>query len=185
MKLLIMQFSPTSCHFILCSNTIFKLDQLRNWWLLMYRSLKASVNIWSFGYRLTHPRTHSHIRNELTCNKRYVSYYSLYHTWFDMNKSVKAYSKLHATVCSLSNSMFLCRSNNSQLCGTRVFIAVSTNFNRLFDLVVRVPGYRSRGLGFDSRCYQIFWEVVGLERSSLSLVRITEELLERKVAAPV
>jgi hypothetical protein len=33
--------------------------------------------------------------------------------------------------------------------------------------------------GFDSRRYQIFWEVVGLERSPLSLVRITEELLGR------
>jgi hypothetical protein len=29
-------------------------------------------------------------------------------------------------------------------------------------LVVRVPGYRSRGLGFDSQRYQIFGEVVGL-----------------------
>jgi hypothetical protein len=43
---------------------------------------------------------------------------------------------------------------------------------------VRVPGYRSRGPGFDSRRYQIFWEVVGLERGSLSLVKIIEELLE-------
>jgi hypothetical protein len=51
--------------------------------------------------------------------------------------------------------------------------------------VVRVPGYRSRGSGFDSRRCQIFCEVVGLERGSLSLVRITEELLERKVAAEV
>jgi hypothetical protein len=35
--------------------------------------------------------------------------------------------------------------------------------------------------GFDSRRrYQIFWEVVGLERGSLSLVNTTEELLERK-----
>jgi hypothetical protein len=34
--------------------------------------------------------------------------------------------------------------------------------------------------GFDSRCYQIFREVVGLERSPLSLVSTTEELLERK-----
>jgi hypothetical protein len=51
--------------------------------------------------------------------------------------------------------------------------------------VVRVPGYRSRGSGFDSRRYQIFREVVDLERGPLSLVRITEELLERKVAAPV
>jgi hypothetical protein len=45
-------------------------------------------------------------------------------------------------------------------------------------LVVRVSGYRSWGPGFDSRGYQIFWEVVGLERGPLSLVRITEELLE-------
>jgi hypothetical protein len=44
--------------------------------------------------------------------------------------------------------------------------------------VVRVPGYRSRGLGIDSGRYQIFCEVVGLERGSLSLVRIIEELLE-------
>jgi hypothetical protein len=35
---------------------------------------------------------------------------------------------------------------------------------RLCDLVVRVPGYRSRGLGFESGLYQVFWEVVGLER---------------------
>jgi hypothetical protein len=44
--------------------------------------------------------------------------------------------------------------------------------------VVRVPGYRSRGLEFDSRRYQIFREAVGPERGPLSLVRITEELLE-------
>jgi hypothetical protein len=51
--------------------------------------------------------------------------------------------------------------------------------DRLCSLVVRVPGYRSRGLRFDSRLYQIFWEVVGLERSPLSLVNTIEELLER------
>jgi hypothetical protein len=46
--------------------------------------------------------------------------------------------------------------------------------------VVRVPGYRSRGLRFDSRRYQIFCELVGLERGPLSLVSTIEELLERK-----
>jgi hypothetical protein len=34
--------------------------------------------------------------------------------------------------------------------------------------------------GFDSRRYQIFWEVVDLERGPLSLVSTIEELLERK-----
>jgi hypothetical protein len=33
---------------------------------------------------------------------------------------------------------------------------------------------------FDSRRYQIFWEVVGLKRGSLSLVSTIEELLRRK-----
>jgi hypothetical protein len=52
--------------------------------------------------------------------------------------------------------------------------------DRLCGLVVRVPGYRSRGPGFDSRRYQIFWEVVGVERGPLSLMRIIEELFEWK-----
>jgi hypothetical protein len=37
-----------------------------------------------------------------------------------------------------------------------------------------------QGSGFDSGRYQIFWEVVGLERAPLSLVSTIEELLERK-----
>jgi hypothetical protein len=54
--------------------------------------------------------------------------------------------------------------------------------DRLSGLVVRVPRYRSRGSGFDSRRYYIFWEVVGLERGPLSLVTTTEELLGRNVS---
>ena len=50
--------------------------------------------------------------------------------------------------------------------------------DRLCGLVVRVSGYRYRGLGFDSRRYQIFWVAVGLERGTLSLVRSIEDLLE-------
>jgi hypothetical protein len=34
--------------------------------------------------------------------------------------------------------------------------------------------------GFDSQRYQIFWELVGLERGPFSLVSAIEELLERK-----
>jgi hypothetical protein len=56
---------------------------------------------------------------------------------------------------------------------------------RLCGLVVRVPGYRSRGPGFDFMRYQIFWEVMDLERGPFSVVRIIEELHECKVAASV
>jgi hypothetical protein len=52
--------------------------------------------------------------------------------------------------------------------------------DRLCGRVVRVSGYKSRGAGFDSRPYHSFWEVEGLERGPLSLVRTTEELLEWK-----
>jgi hypothetical protein len=47
--------------------------------------------------------------------------------------------------------------------------------DHLCGLVVKIPGYRSRGPGVDSRRYHIFWEVVGLERGLLSPLRITEE----------
>jgi hypothetical protein len=50
--------------------------------------------------------------------------------------------------------------------------------DRLCGLVVRVPGYRSGGLGFDSRALQEK-RVLGLKRGPLSLVSTTEELLGR------
>jgi hypothetical protein len=48
--------------------------------------------------------------------------------------------------------------------------------------VVRIPGYRYRRPGIDSRHYQIFWKVEGLERGPLSLVSITEELIEWEIS---
>jgi hypothetical protein len=53
--------------------------------------------------------------------------------------------------------------------------------DRLCGLVVRVLGYRSGSPGSipDKKT------VMGLERGPLSLVSTTEELLDRKVAAPV
>jgi hypothetical protein len=58
-----------------------------------------------------------------------------------------------------------------------------------YQIVLNFSGHSSwlqiQRSGFDSRLYQIFWELVGLERGPLSLVSTTEELLDRKVAAPV
>jgi hypothetical protein len=57
--------------------------------------------------------------------------------------------------------------------------------DRLCGLVVRVLGYRSGGLGSIPGTTRFSETVVGLERGPLSLVSTTEELLDRKVAAPV
>jgi hypothetical protein len=55
----------------------------------------------------------------------------------------------------------------------------------LYGLVVRVLGYRSGGPGSITGTTRKKKRVVGLERGPLSLVNTTEELLDRKVAAPV
>jgi hypothetical protein len=55
--------------------------------------------------------------------------------------------------------------------------------DRLCGLVVRVLGYRSGGPGSIPGTTKK--KVRGLERGALSLVSATEELLDRKVAAPV
>jgi hypothetical protein len=56
--------------------------------------------------------------------------------------------------------------------------------DRLCGLVVRVLGYRSGGPGSIPGTIRKK-RLVGLERGPLSLVSTTEELLDRKVAAPV
>jgi hypothetical protein len=68
-----------------------------------------------------------------------------------------------------------------------MIITIKTNMDpyidRLCGLVVRVLGYRSGSPGSISGTTRK--KVVGLERGPLSLVSTTEELLDRKVAAPV
>jgi hypothetical protein len=68
----------------------------------------------------------------------------------------------------------LCRNNNTRLgiLGQSLWSSGQSSW-----LQIRRPG-------FDSGHYQKK-KVVGLERGSLSLASTTEELLDRKVAAPV
>jgi hypothetical protein len=65
-----------------------------------------------------------------------------------------------------------------------VFHDLIDKLDRLCALVVRVLGYRSGGLGSIPGITRKK-KVVGLERGPLSLMSTTEELLDRKVAAPV
>jgi hypothetical protein len=58
--------------------------------------------------------------------------------------------------------------------------AICETTGRLCGVVVRVAGYRSRDPGFDLRRYQIFWEVVGLERGPLSLGKVAAPGLENR-----
>jgi hypothetical protein len=64
-----------------------------------------------------------------------------------------------------------------------LFLLILYVWDRLCDLVIRVLGYRSGGpVSIPGTTRK---KVVGLERGPLSLVSTTEELLDRKVAAPV
>jgi hypothetical protein len=64
-----------------------------------------------------------------------------------------------------------------------LFAICSSTFYRLCSLMVRVLGYRSGGPGSIPGTSRK--KVMGLERSPLSLVSTTEELLDRKGAPPV
>jgi hypothetical protein len=68
-----------------------------------------------------------------------------------------------------------------------IFVFVCRGKDRFCDLVVRVLGYRFGGPGSIGGTTRFSGKerVVGLERGLLSLVSTTEELLDRKVAAPV
>jgi hypothetical protein len=66
---------------------------------------------------------------------------------------------------------------------TRSVIYTRKELDRLCGLVVRVLGYRSVGPGSIPGTTRN--KIVGLEQGPLSLVSTTEELLDRKVAAPV
>jgi hypothetical protein len=68
--------------------------------------------------------------------------------------------------------------------GCNLFILDIVYRDRLCGLVVRVLGYRSGGPGSVPGTTRKK-KVMGLERGPLSLVSTTEELLDRKVAAPV
>jgi hypothetical protein len=68
--------------------------------------------------------------------------------------------------------------------GYEIIILVAMN-ERLCGLVVRVLGYRSGGPGSIPGTTRRKKRVAGLERVPLSLVSTTEELFDRKVAAPV
>jgi hypothetical protein len=95
-------------------------------------------------------------------------------------------ARLSARPSILLTSSFMLHWGLSEKLGSS-FVQARKSFGEfsLCGLVVRVSGYTSKAPGFDSLHYQIFREIVGLERGLLSLMRATEELSGRRVAAPI
>jgi hypothetical protein len=81
--------------------------------------------------------------------------------------------------------MFVCSKPQSlnNVTAIQALCTVVLTLDRLCGLVARVLGYRSGGPGSISGTTRK--KTVFLERGPLSLVSSTEELLDRKVAAPV
>jgi hypothetical protein len=79
------------------------------------------------------------------------------------------------------NCSFICRSFINAL-SVRILRNIKRNKKLIMILWSSGQGFwlHIQRYGFDSRRYQIFWEVVGLERGVLILLSTTEELLERK-----
>jgi hypothetical protein len=126
-----------------------------------------------------------HVEGDKKCNKMLVEYLKTRrHTW-ENNMKVKV---LNVPPFSVRPSLCTIMYEYVRIC-TNVYalglpssrtVGSSEPGDRLCVLVVRVPGYTIRYTGFDSGGYQIFWELLSLERGPLSLVSITEELLEWK-----
>ena len=134
----------------------------------------ASANILCYG---------SMVDSIAWCNVWWISYvipdrklvdFNLW-VFFRVRRRKKCVTNPHKCLCWFQEVVYV----KASFCCLIYSISTSVNcVDRLCGLVVRVSGYRYRGPGFNSRCYQIFWVVVGLERGPLSLVRSIEELLE-------
>jgi hypothetical protein len=90
---------------------------------------------------------------------------------------------LCSQLISLSSDCCLRIKLNSRISSTLNDYSYHHLSDCLCGLVVRVPGYRSRGPGSISGATRLSWEVVGLERGPLSLVNTIEELRDTPLSA--
>jgi hypothetical protein len=171
MKLLIMQFSPISCHFIYDLSVLL---------CTLSYILPICVLPWTSHTKLRGQFSASHIVQNIKAKLGQV------------RRCWSVHRSLMATVRGKWGSG---RRDLPNLTSTVVlFIAVTSPFYYYYFYlfmrlelpplwsVMRLTGCRSRGPGFDFRRYHIFWVVVGLKWGPLILVRINNELLERKIS---
>jgi hypothetical protein len=118
----------------------------------------------------------------ILCFKNYVSF----KFWCDIVCSETMWNEyLIPLCCSYAQQnghyySYLCWRLKNEIYSYLVAFILILRLNWLCILVVRIPGYRSRGPVFDSRRYHIFWRVMVLERGPLSL-QTTIEGLQGKI----
>jgi hypothetical protein len=102
--------------------------------------------------------------------------------YFDLSSNLDLALKLTIldNLTSGGRSVGIVRSRTQATEFSLVFSFNGCIIDLLCGSVVRVTGCRSRGPEFDFQRYQIFREVVGLERGPFTLVNTIEELLGRK-----
>jgi hypothetical protein len=150
--------SISSTNVIICTYTMYEQDVLR-----------------------LHPTIHTvHQWRADRCN---LSMMNL-DTHFNIQKPRSGKQETEYCVLQISSfEVFWWKIVNIKILDIIFFLIFHLKHDRLCGLVVRVLGYRSGGPcsipGTTKK------KVVGLERGPLSLVSTTEELLDRKVAAPV
>jgi hypothetical protein len=152
MKLLVVWFSPSTCYFVILGWTRLQWDwtkEATNGGVLRTQKL-------IFGF-------HENRRNHWLAEK----------LWTSLTTSLTNELVLILILSPLLPSLLLSLSFSDKVHEHLQCLSAE------YGLVVRVPGYRSRSPWYDSQRYQIFWEVVGLERGSLSVVSKIEELLGR------
>jgi hypothetical protein len=99
----------------------------------------------------------------------------------DSQKRCQCHIKDKEAINSSQNFLFLTITDIREI--IHLMYIIFLTFYHLCGLMVRVLGYRSGGTcSIPGTTRKI---VVGLERGTLSLVSTTEEILDRKVAAPV
>jgi hypothetical protein len=143
-------------HFNLFTKYLWFTDFVHGIWHLIHSFMKI-ITIWNWGKRFMSTNTEQNWTEELLSNN-FTGRRVLF------TQASTGWSAVLSHCVSPLQEYSMLEAYSDRLCG----------------LVVRAPGYWSRGPGFDSQRYQIFWELVGLKRGPLSLVRTTEELLERK-----
>jgi hypothetical protein len=168
----IVEVSDYSMLIIYMSYTVPKTMLTWTWMVRRYETVKPCI-IWTMnGQTEICPLCFHYINSYTTLLSKNVS-----HLPKPSVHSILSFTGIYWILITLKywqlqHFYYLLQSANTYGISKCLFSVLSScmwrHVDNLCGLVVRVPGCRPRGPGFDSQCYQIVWVAVGLERGPLS-----------------